>query len=311
MLPALAGLDALLCDPPYSSGGQFRSDRVQDTRKKYVQSGSSSAELPDFSGDNRDQRGFSYWAALWSAAALRACRPGAVGMFFTDWRQLPASIDYMQAGGWVWRGIVPWCKPDARPQLGRFTAQCEYVIWGTAGAMEADESIGRLPGFYECTAPRDRVHVTQKPLPLMRELLRIVPPGGVVLDCFMGSGTTGVACIQTGRRFVGIELDPVHFEGACERIRDAHRQGALFDHAHAAQEQARLTYERQALPCAGRFIQTWHGLIVSLFRTTLGTAAMNRPSHLTPDTRQQGHGCTQPQQMKEDCTDCICLSSRA
>ena len=59
----------------------------------------------------------------------------------------------------------------------------------------------------------------------------------------MGSGTTGVACIQTGRRFVGIELDPLHFESACERINDAHRQGLLFDHASEAQEQARLTLE--------------------------------------------------------------------
>nr|WP_322031484.1 DNA methyltransferase [Paraburkholderia sp. J76] len=121
-------------------------------------------------------------------------------MFFTDWRQLPASTDYLQPGGWVWRGIVPWCKPGARPQFGRFTAQREYVIWGTAGAVSADDSAGRIPGFYECSAPRNRVHVTQKPV----EQLRIVPLGGCVLDSFMGSGSCGVAALQTGRRFVGI-----------------------------------------------------------------------------------------------------------
>ncbi len=114
----------------------------------------------------------------------------------------------MQSGGWVWRGIVPWCKPDARPQLGRFTAQCEYVIWGTAGAMPLDPTADTIPGFYECTAPRDRVHVTQKPLALMRELLRVVRPGAIVLDPFMGSGTRGVAALQSGRGFVGIELGP-------------------------------------------------------------------------------------------------------
>ncbi len=74
VLPQLSGLDALLTDPPYSSGGQFRSDRVLDTRKKYVQSDSSSQQLPDFSGDNRDQRAFAYWAALWSAR--RCARAG-------------------------------------------------------------------------------------------------------------------------------------------------------------------------------------------------------------------------------------------
>lgn len=75
----------------------------------------------------------------------------------------------------------------------------------------------------------------------MRDLLRIVPPGTAVLDPFMGSGTTGVACVQTGRAFVGIELDPAHFDNACERINEAHRQGALFEHADTTTEQARLT----------------------------------------------------------------------
>lgn len=243
VLPQLSDLDEWLTDPPYSSGGQFRSDRAQDTRNKYVQTGSSSQQLPDFSGDNRDQRAFAYRTALWSAAALRACRCGAIGMFLTDWRQLPASTDYMQAGGWVWRGAVPWCKPDARPQRGRFTAQCEYVIWGTAGAVCTDDALGRIPGFYECIAPRNCVHVTQKPVELLRELMRVVRVGGCVLDPFMGSGSWGVAALQTGRLFVGIELDPAHFDNACERINDAYRQGMLFEHASTAQEQPRLTLE--------------------------------------------------------------------
>ncbi|MFC6971894.1 DNA methyltransferase [Paraburkholderia dipogonis] len=85
------------------------------------------------------------------------------------------------------------------------------------------------------------LHVTQKPLALMRELLRVVPSGAIVLDPFMGSGTTGVAALQTGRGFVGIELDPTHFDNACERINEAHRQGELFDHADMAQEQTRLS----------------------------------------------------------------------
>ena len=108
--------------------------------------------------------------------------------------------------------------------------------------MPADPSCEAIPGFYECSAPRKRVHVTQKPVELLRELLRIVPPGAIVLDPFMGSGTTGVAALQTSRGFVGIELDPAHFDNACERINDAHRQGALFDRADTAQEQARLIF---------------------------------------------------------------------
>jgi site-specific DNA-methyltransferase (adenine-specific) len=52
--------------------------------------------------------------------------------------------------------------------------------------------------------------------------------GATVLDPYMGSGTTGVACIRTGRRFLGIEIDPVHFETACERLTNELRQGRLF-----------------------------------------------------------------------------------
>jgi site-specific DNA-methyltransferase (adenine-specific) len=59
----------------------------------------------------------------------------------------------------------------------------------------------------------------------------------------MGSRTTSVACVQIGRRFVGIELDPVHFDNACERINHAYRQGALFEHADTTQGQSRLTLE--------------------------------------------------------------------
>jgi site-specific DNA-methyltransferase (adenine-specific) len=70
ILPTLSGLDAIVTDPPYSSGGQFRSDRSRPPTEKY-----SSAEvnrLIDFSGDNRDQRSFEFWAVLWLSRGLRA-----------------------------------------------------------------------------------------------------------------------------------------------------------------------------------------------------------------------------------------------
>lgn len=69
-------------------------------------------------------------------------------------------------------------------------------------------------------------------------MLRVVPVSGCVLDPFMDSGTTGVACLQTARRFVEIELEPGHFDNACERINDSYLQGLLFDHAGEVSEQA-------------------------------------------------------------------------
>lgn len=218
-LAGMAGgsVDALITDPPYSSGGMVRGDRAgSTTRTKYVTTGSGNLVLPDFTGDNRDQRGFGYWCALWLDEARRVVRPGGVACLFTDWRQLPTTTDALQAGGWIWRGIVPWSKPVSRPQLGRFKAQCEYVVWGSNGPLPA---VGEaLPGFFEASAPRNRDHIAQKPLSVMRELVRIVPAGSLVLDPFAGTGTTGVACIVEGRRFVGCELMPVVAAAARARL---------------------------------------------------------------------------------------------
>lgn len=69
-------------------------------------------------------------------------------------------------------------------------------------------------------------HPTQKPLALMEWIVGLVP-GGLILDPFMGSGTTGVACMNLGRKFIGIEIEAKYFEIACRRIEDAQRQGRL------------------------------------------------------------------------------------
>jgi len=60
-------------------------------------------------------------------------------------------------------------------------------------------------------------------------IVKLVPPGGLVLDPFMGSGTTGIACVQTGRRFVGVEINPAHFATAKQRLMHALGIGSLFD----------------------------------------------------------------------------------
>jgi site-specific DNA-methyltransferase (adenine-specific) len=72
-------------------------------------------------------------------------------------------------------------------------------------------------------------HATVKPLPWMRRLVEYATrPGDLVLDPFMGSATTGVACLELGRRFLGIEMDPTHFQEACQRMASAAAQGQLF-----------------------------------------------------------------------------------
>jgi site-specific DNA-methyltransferase (adenine-specific) len=74
----------------------------------------------------------------------------------------------------------------------------------------------------------ERSHPTQKPVDLMEWCLTFLPKAQTILDPFMGSGSTGVACAAAGRKFVGIEMDAQHFETACDRIRAAYSQGRLF-----------------------------------------------------------------------------------
>ncbi len=235
-----ASVDALITDPPYSSGGAFRGDRTNSVRSKYVgwtangkQMGS---DLPEFTGDNRDQRGYLAWASLWLGECLRVCKPGAVMLMFTDWRQLPTTTDAMQAGGWVWRGVVVWDKQVGRPLRGRFRNHVEFVCWGSHGALDADLNPVYLPSVYRVTPPTEgREHTTEKPLRLMQDLMQIVPPGGLVLDPFAGSGTTGVAALNEGRKFIGVELTEHYAEVAANRLRTVARgyrddgQQAAFD----------------------------------------------------------------------------------
>ncbi len=71
-------------------------------------------------------------------------------------------------------------------------------------------------------------HPTEKPMSLMRWCLGFLPNAQTILDPFMGSGTTGVACAKLGRKFIGIEIEPKYFDIACKRIEDAYRQADLF-----------------------------------------------------------------------------------
>lgn len=230
LLPTLpdASVDGLVTDAPYSSGGQFRGDRMGSVQTKYLSTGSKQAEyLPAFAGDTRDQRSFLLWCTLWLGECLRIVRPGRAAVLFTDWRQLPTTTDALQSGGWVWRGIVPWVKPNPRPNIGCFPAAAEYAVWGTSGPSANDPEIGYLKGWHLEEPPRgdDREHVTQKPLGVMRTLLRIVPEGGTVLDPFAGSGSTGAAALETGRRFIGCEWTEANAEVAARRLAQAEHDG--------------------------------------------------------------------------------------
>lgn len=216
-----SSVDLVLTDPPYSSGGAFAGDRRSRTGVKYTSTDyEGAANLPDFSGDNMDQRGFMEFTRQVFAKCREKTKPEGVIAVFIDWRNLPALCDSLQAAGWTWRGIAIWNKPNGRPQKGRFRNEFEFIVWGSNGPMPFDRGVGCLPGYYRYSnvAAKDRQHQTEKPLQLIQDLMEIVPVGATVLDPFMGSGTTAVAAMKTGRNFIGFELSPEYHAIATARI---------------------------------------------------------------------------------------------
>jgi len=118
------------------------------------------------------------------------------------------------------RGWLSWFKPDGPPSMGHFE-----LAWTSMDMLcrQFERSIGATNA--------ERVgHPTQKPIVLMGWCIGMTPEAQTVLDPFMGSGTTGVACAQLGRAFTGIERERKYFDIACERISRAQAQGALFPH---------------------------------------------------------------------------------
>lgn len=205
----------VLTDPPYSSGGMVRSDRIAKTKDKY-----HNGSQQEFTGDNRDQHAYAYWVALWVTECRRILKDTEVLGVFTDWRQLTSTVDAVQAGGLIYRGVVVWDKTEAaRGYPGRFAAQSEFMVWATNGPR-GDQYDFALRGVYRYRVPvgEDRVHMTQKPVDLFRDLLSIAPPGATVIDPFMGSGTTLRAAKDCGLKAIGIEAEERYCEIAAKRM---------------------------------------------------------------------------------------------
>jgi site-specific DNA-methyltransferase (adenine-specific) len=235
VLPTLeaASFDLVLTDPPYSSGGMYRSDRSRSTDEKYQHTAETNRTYATFSGDNRDQRSFERWCAWWMSECLRATREGGALGCFIDWRNLACVIDAIQVAGWVFRGVVPWHKgTDQRPRKGWFRSNVEFIVWGSAGAMMTGhkaEGICQDGVLYQRVNGIDKEHQTQKPVGLFRDILAVRPEWRHILDPFAGSGTTGLAALQEGRRAILIEREPAY----CEIIR---RRLAQHEPLFAAQE---------------------------------------------------------------------------
>lgn len=115
---------------------------------------------------------------------------------------------------------IVWDKLNTMPTFG----DCE-LAWTNSTRKSVKKITLEYNGLLG--KEKDRQHPTQKPVRLLEEVVKAYGRGDV-LDPFMGSGTTGVACMNLGRKFIGIEIEPKYFDIACERIAQAQKQQRLF-----------------------------------------------------------------------------------
>ena len=209
ILPTLQA-DAVVSDPPY--GIRYRAQRGADRRlMKGIRTIRHAWE--PIAGDD-EPFDPSPWLAFPKVVLFG-------GNHYAD--RLPPSAAWI-----VWDkrcGVLPDDNADCEMAWTNLTgvARVHRQLWKGI-CREGDENIA-LAGA--------KVHPTQKPVALMKFCIERVGPADTILDPYMGSGTTGVAAVQMGRRFIGIEIEPKYFDIACRRIEDAQRQGDLLLGARA------------------------------------------------------------------------------
>lgn len=222
IMPTLGKVDHVICDPPYEQSlhdaknslrGRIRSDKGPDLKGL------------DFAGiDNIRADVVARVSDACGGWFVAFCTPEGVAKW----------ADEINASRLKYKRACVWVKPDSTPQLnGQGPGQgAENFVCAWGGQGYARWNAGGKRGVYtHLTNPSDREgsHPTEKPWRLMAELVRdFTQPGDLVLDPFMGSGTTLVACAKLGRRAIGIELDPKHFDTACRRVESEYRQPDMF-----------------------------------------------------------------------------------
>lgn len=195
-------VDAIVCDPPY--GIDFQSAwRIDKTQWK-----------PKIANDKSP-------FTAWTDEAFRVMKDGTGLLCFTRWDTEQAFRDALTASGFKCKQQLIWDKVvhGMGDLKGDFASQHENIIFAVKGRFifpgKRPKSIFRT----QRVTPNDLVHPNEKPTELLENLVTpITKEGDTVLDMFLGSGVTGVACKNLNRNFIGIELDGDYFAIAKERI---------------------------------------------------------------------------------------------
>jgi site-specific DNA-methyltransferase (adenine-specific)/modification methylase len=207
ILPTLDKVDAVITDPPYG---------INENSKKVASRGKLAA--PKYYGD------FDWDKAPPPDALIELMRnKGENQAFFGgNYFTLPPTSCWLV-----------WDKLNGDNDF----ADCELAWTNWPKAVRRLQ--WRWKGMIR-QGNEERYHPTQKPLEVMKWVIELCPKADTILDPFMGSGTTGVAAIQMGRTFIGIEREERYFQIACERISNAVAQGQLFEPKIVKQEQVNL-----------------------------------------------------------------------
>lgn len=160
----------------------------------------------------------------------RVLRSGGTLICFYDLWKITVLRDYFDQAGFRQIRLLEWMKTNPVPlnsKVNYLTNAREIAVLGVKGSKptfhsEYDNGVYRYP----ICRDKGRFHPTQKPLQLMTDLiLKHSNPGDLVLDCFSGSGTTAAAALDTGRRFIGCELNEEYYQKSLKRLA-AHKAAA-------------------------------------------------------------------------------------
>lgn len=209
-------IDAVITDPPYCSGG------FNETGKKAAAGqGLRSETIHDvgwFVNDNMTTAGLVWLLRSMMVEAERLMKEGTSALVFTDWRMVPHLAPALESSGLRYQNMIVWDK--GAPGLGTgFRPTHEVILHFVKGTGAFyDMTVGNVIRCPRVTAAKKR-HQTEKPVSLLEALVRVTcPEGGTVLDPFCGSGSTGEACANTRRRFIGIERSEVFVREATARL---------------------------------------------------------------------------------------------
>jgi site-specific DNA-methyltransferase (adenine-specific) len=218
-LPLVQKAHVVLTDPPYGN-----SNHDGDWNAKL--NAHRGLENKPIANDGADAMREVVDAMLKHAARLLPAEASACCCFCGGGGPRPVFAwlaERMDREGLEFFHSLVWDKKN--PGLGqRYRRQHEMVMVAhkTGGRIRWNEEVGKVPNILALMPPRERQHPNEKPLRLIERLVGIHSlPGDVILDPFMGSGTTGVAAARLGRRFVGVEIEPGYFDIACRRISEA------------------------------------------------------------------------------------------